>query len=188
MTSFDTDISTAHATAGYEGLFSISVRSGIGRGPTKLASFDSALLAASVANFNLLHLTSVIPPASEVHVEEEHRGISPEGGWGDRLYVVMAECRVEVSHEEAWAALGWVQEEATGRGIFVEHIGHSRARVEADIQSSLQAVCDARPGFSPGEFQMAIRGVTCEHEPVCALVIAAYESEPWRTAPVLTLP
>ena len=35
----------------------------IGRGSTELAAFDAALVGAGVANFNLIRLSSVIPPA-----------------------------------------------------------------------------------------------------------------------------
>ena len=42
----------------------IHLASGVGSGPTELAAFDAALAAAGVANYNLLYLSSVIPPAS----------------------------------------------------------------------------------------------------------------------------
>ena len=38
----------------------------IGRGSTELAAFDAALVGAGVANFNLIRLSSVIPPDGEV--------------------------------------------------------------------------------------------------------------------------
>ena len=40
----------------------IYVSSGIGYGQTKLAAFDAALNEAGIANFNLIKLSSVIPP------------------------------------------------------------------------------------------------------------------------------
>ena len=40
----------------------IHLSSGTGEGPTPLAAFDAALWHASVANYNLLCLSSVIPP------------------------------------------------------------------------------------------------------------------------------
>ena len=41
-----------------------------GTGPTALAAFDAALRGAGTANFNLVRLSSVIPPASTVAVLE----------------------------------------------------------------------------------------------------------------------
>lgn len=181
----------------------IDVTSGIGSGPTKLSAFDAALREAGIANFNLIHLSSVIPPGSEIvkspvqrhpfiraHVEQpsedhgEHRQL---GAWGDRLYVVLADRRVERPHEEAWAGVGWVQEEATGRGLFVEHAGHSESQVQADIESSLEGLIRGRPDVRFGPGDLLIRGTVCIDEPVCALVAAAFESEPWRGEPIIDL-
>ena len=43
----------------------IQISTGIGIGPTQLSAFDSALNNAGVANYNLLKLSSVIPPKSK---------------------------------------------------------------------------------------------------------------------------
>jgi len=48
----------------------ITVRTGSGTARTPLAAFDAALLSAGVANFNLVTLSSVIPPHSRVRVVE----------------------------------------------------------------------------------------------------------------------
>lgn len=155
----------------------ISVRSGTGTGSTPLSAFDSALRAAGVANRNLVYLSSVIPAGSDIRADIEPT--EAMGAWGDRLYVVRAECRVEVHNEEAWAGLGWVTEEATGRGLMVEHEGHSRAQVDADIESSLDELAARRPGFAEQSRDRLVCGITCESDPVCALVVAAFHSEPW---------
>ena len=44
------------------------MRTATGTGRTLLAAFDDALLAAGVANFNLITLSSVIPPGSSIRV------------------------------------------------------------------------------------------------------------------------
>src|SRR5687767_4361245 len=99
----------------------IHLASGIGTGPTKLAAFDAALNHVGIANYNLLRLSSVVPPKSELILHEETipKEIMP-GGWGDRLYVVMAEQREHIPNAEAWAGIGWVQEKKSGKGLFVE--------------------------------------------------------------------
>ena len=121
----------------------------MGEGPTKLAAFDAALCDAGVANFNLIYLSSVIPPHSDIQVSVDG-SVRVEGEWGDRLYVVMAEQRTDVMGEEAWAGVGWVQQEHDGRGLFVEHHGFSELKVRGDIKASLGALCDARAGIRPG--------------------------------------
>ncbi len=169
------------------GGLTIAITSGIGAAHTALAAFDGALREAGIANFNLIPLSSVVPPGSTVIVTD---GIAeaPEGAWGDRLYVVLAECRVQVPNEEAWAGLGWVQDDATGKGLFVEHTGHSRPQVESDIEASLGSMTDGRREVSFGEPQFVVRGTVCHAEPVCALVTAVFESDAWAGAQVIELP
>lgn len=155
----------------------IHVAGGVASGPTELAAFDSALYAAGVANFNLLSLSSVIPPNSQVIV---HDGKAPEiaGDWGDRLYVVKAEYRTATPGIEAWAGIGWIVDSTTSRGLFVEHEGESKDYVESQIRKSLKSLADVR-GVDFGEVSMKVAGITCEIDPVCALVIAVYKAEAW---------
>ena len=156
----------------------IQIASGVGRGPTRIAAFDAALREAGVHNFNLVYLSSVIPPAAHV-LPLEGRPAGVEGAWGDRLYVVMASERVQEPGAEAWAGMGWVQQEGTGKGLFVEHEGHSEATVRWEIEASLTSMQAGRPErFGP--VQSVVRGVRCQGEPVCALVVAVYEAEPWE--------
>jgi arginine decarboxylase len=164
----------------------IDVSSGVGAAATELAAFDAALREAGVANFNLIHLSSVIPPDSAVVVAAGEPAV-PEGKWGDRLYVVMAECRVHARDEEAWAGVGWVQDHSTGRGLFVEHFGNSQHRVDADIEASLTALAAGRPEVSFGSVRSVVRGTVCHGEPVCALVTAVFGSSRWPSTDVIVL-
>ena len=158
-------------------LRTIQIATAVGTGPTKLAAFDDALLRCGVGNFNLIRLSSVIPPATEV-VKAEGR-VDVLGNWGDRLYVVMAEQRVDRVGREAWAGIGWVQHEPTGRGLFVEHEGLSEDQVCSDIEHSLAALVQGRPGVEFGEPQMVVTGGRCFGEPICAMATAVYESAGW---------
>jgi arginine decarboxylase len=80
--------------------------------------------------------------------------------------------------EEAWAGLGWTQEPESGRGLFVELHGPSKRCVENAIESTLDSMKEARP-YEYGKNESQTAGVVCEGDPVCALVIAVYESERW---------
>lgn len=149
---------------------------GIGRGPTTLAALDGALLVAGIAHFNLIALTSVIPPGATII---SHTGAATSnGGWGDRLYVVIAEQREERMGHEAWAAVGWVQDETTGRGLFVEHCGESRKQVEVSVEASLEAMASAR-GLDPTLAQIRVEGTQCDGTPCCALVVAVFAAAGW---------
>ncbi len=155
----------------------IKVSAGIGIGPTQLSAFDSALNDAGVANYNLIRLSSVIPPKSEIQVSKQSLTNLP-GQWGDRLYVVMAEQRAHIPNEEAWAGIGWVQDKKTGKGLFVEHEGSSEKSVRNDITQSLEALMATR-NVDFGKINMEVVGTTCKHLPVCAMVVAVYQASDW---------
>lgn len=155
----------------------IQVVSGIGSGPTTLAAFDAALIDAGIANYNLIALSSVIPPGTELTFPDQAEDVG--GQWGDRLYIVIAQERVETPNVEAWSGIGWVQDPTDRRGLFVEHHGFSESAVRRDITNSLEALC-ANRGIELGEIRMQVAGVTCEHEPVCSLVAAVYQPADWN--------
>jgi arginine decarboxylase len=158
-------------------LRTIQVSSSVGTGSTTLAAFDRALLACGVGNFNLLRLSSVIPPDTDVIPSSGPADVL--GDWGDRLYVVMAEQRVDRPGRQGWAGIGWVQHEETGRGLFVEHEGYSEDQVRSDIEHSLSSLVEARPNVEFGPIQQVIRGAECDGEPICAMVVAVYEAAGW---------
>jgi arginine decarboxylase len=162
----------------------IHLGAGIGAGPTTLSAFDSALNDAGIANYNLLRLSSVIPPKTDLVIHEGHIDQELPGEWGDRLYLVMAEMRADTPNMEAWAGIGWVQDPETKKGLFVEHEGHSEASVRRDIQQSLEALMATR-NVDFGPIQMKVAGTTCRHLPVCAMVVAVYQASDWHNEPRL---
>lgn len=158
-------------------IVNIYVTKGTGEGPTTLAAFDSALFNAGIANYNLLRLSSVIPPEAVILRPGKHK-MPIDGVWGDRLYVVMAEYRTAEIGIEAWAGIGWVVDSITGKGLFVEHEGSNKDKVTRDIQHSLEALMQTR-SIDYGEIHMELNGVMCENEPVSAIVVAVYKAEAW---------
>lgn len=158
----------------------IYISKGSGTGPTPLAAFDAALNSTGIANYNLIHLSSVVPPRSEIVVSAA--AIPAEvmpGTWGDRLYVVMAEDRIDTPGKQIWAGVGWVQERGTNKGLFVEHTGDSEESVRTQIRLSLQALMDTR-GVDFGEINMQLHGAECIDEPTCAMVVAVYQASDWN--------
>jgi arginine decarboxylase len=171
-----THAETAACTAAETAPFGlITIASGVGRGPTLLAAFDTALLDAGVANYNLLCLSSVIPPGSVI---ERRRWISPEQHWGQRLYCVLSQARDDQPGHVVHAGIGWVHCAKGGHGLFVELHDHDRDRLAHDLHSTLETMQRHR-GVSLGPVQTEIASARCEGEPVCALVIAVYDSQPW---------
>ncbi len=156
----------------------IYITSGTGSATTELGAFDQALLAAGIANHNLIYLSSIIPPASIIAVNKQRPHI---GEWGDRLYCVIAQERTSIPNVEVWAGLGWVQDKETGKGLFVEHQGVNQSTVEREIEQSLETLIEGRPTMNFGPMKQHVTGLHCENSPVCALVVATFEAHPWHS-------
>lgn len=151
----------------------ITIRTGTGSGRTLLSAFDDALAAAGASNFNLITLSSVIPPGSSVRVVDT--GLS--GCHGDRLYCVVSKAYADHPGEIVWAGLGWTVNPEVG-GLFVEHTGGSEESLVEQIELSLADMAERRGGgFGP--VQTVTASVHCVDRPVCALAIAAYEVAGW---------
>jgi arginine decarboxylase len=153
----------------------IHIARGLGRGPTRLAAFDTALLDAGVANYNLICLSSVIPPGSSI---VRRRWQTPPQHYGQRLYVVLSEMREDQPGQHAHAGVAWVQDPEAGHGLFVELHDSDRPRLERDLQATLQTM-QHRRGVHLGPVCSEVASVACTDDPVCALVIAVYASQPW---------
>jgi arginine decarboxylase len=153
----------------------IHLSTGTGEGPTALAAFDAALWDAGIANYNLIHLSSVIPPGSTV---ERSPWLAIRDEYGHRLYVVMATSSVSEPGRSAWAGLGWVQDASDGRGLFVELVGETGRQVDLDIESTLRSMVASR-GRSYGPIEREVVGISCRERPACAIVIAVYRCEGW---------
>lgn len=154
----------------------IIVTKGIGKGQTELSAFDSALIDAGVANYNLIPLSSVIPPDSEIKLQKfSHK----KGEFGNRLFVVMSQRRESRKGKTACAGLGWVlATDGSGRGLFVEHEGESESEIRGYINKSLSDMKKNRPDEF-GDIQELVISNTCDGVSVCALVVAVYKSETW---------
>ncbi|MGB7450172.1 MAG: pyruvoyl-dependent arginine decarboxylase [Ornithinimicrobium sp.] len=157
-------------------LFQITVRTGRGEGQTLLSAFDGALQQAGVADFNLVTLSSVIPPSGRV-VRGQGR---LAGGHGDRLLCVQAVAYADHPGEHAWAGVGWVTD-SSGKGLFVEHTGGSRETVEEQIRLSLADMVERR-GDSYGDREIALATAHCVDRPVCAIALAAFQVQGWESA------
>jgi arginine decarboxylase len=154
----------------------IVITTGTGEGPTAVAAFDAALLRAGVENYNLIPLSSIIPPGSSI---ERSTFVTPTDEYGHRLYVVMARCDAGTAGTEAWAGVGWTQEPESGRGLFVELHGSSQAVVQEAIEATLKSMQASR-GHIYSPIQCEVAGIVCREKPVCAIVVAVYQSEGWN--------
>lgn len=156
----------------------IDITCGTGEAPTVLSAFDKALFTAGIGNYNLIHLSSVIPTNHEPRVQQVNFNEVLEE-YGKRLYVVYASCTEIIPGKTAWAGLGWVMAaEEPKRGLFVEHVGETEQEVVDLIESSLNSMVSYRSEkYLPVAHKVI--GVKCVDKPVCALVAAIYQSAEW---------
>jgi arginine decarboxylase len=93
---------------------------------------------------------------------------------------VVAQARTAVPGAQAWASVGWVQD-ASGRGLLVEHHADDEVSLRRLVRASLDGLGRNRGvNFPSGGIEVA--GVRCVEEPVCALVVAVFESAAWTSA------
>jgi arginine decarboxylase len=156
----------------------IRVSAGTGTGRTTLAAFDAALAVAGVSDFNLVRLSSVVPPGSRI-LEVDGPEQLP-GDHGDALYCVYARAHASLPGHEAWAGVAWSRrDDGSGAGLFVEHEGPSRDQVATDLTHSLEDLSATRGGRYRPEGRR-ITGITCHMLPVCAVVVATFRRTGWE--------
>ena len=154
----------------------IKVTWGTGEGSTVKSAFDRALADAGIANYNIIRLSSVIPPGTEVILEKNKMN---EAEHGHRLYAVVSESYQSIPGGKAVAGLGWVtSNNDRGMGIFVEQSGTDQNEVEDIIRKSIENMRSYRPE-EHGDIKAKTAEAVCKDKIACALVVAMYKTEGW---------
>jgi hypothetical protein len=72
-------------------------------------------------------------------------------------------------------------QDASGRGLLVEHHGGGDVSLRGLVRASLDGLCRNRGvSFPSGGIEVA--GARCVDELVCALVVAVFEAAAWASA------
>lgn len=142
---------------------------GTGTGPTEVAAYDAALADANVHNYNLVHVSSVIPAGTRV----DPVGEAPDLGQpGDRLTVVEG-AATHAGPGGVAAGLGWTP--GDGPGLFYEAAGPTdEETIETRIREGLDAGRELREWDLP---ETEVRTVRIRAEPgeyASAAVLAVY--------------
>jgi arginine decarboxylase len=152
----------------------IYVVRGVGTAPTEMASYDAALAAANVHNYNLVAVSSIVPAEATVREVD----IAPDlGPAGNRLTVVQS--RVTTSEAGPIAAgLGWAT--GPGPGLFYEATGTDPAAVRAEVEAGLDAGRGLRDWtFDDERVVVTSADVEDDDQYTTVLTVAAYgDSEP----------
>ncbi len=81
----------------------IFLTKGVGKHKEKLASFESALRDAGIAPFNIVRVSSILPPGAKIVSKTKGlQYLSP----GEIVYTVIAECSTNEPHRLIAAAIG----------------------------------------------------------------------------------
>ena len=164
----------------------IAVVSAVGYGQTLLSAFDAALQCGGLHDHNLIPLSSVIPPGSQVVVRDRYD--APAEEYGNKLFVVIAEIRLAEPDAVIAAGLGWLQYD-DGRGVFVEHELQEPHGDPAEVERTLtgQIMTSLRNLAARRNVEfVAERAGSCitvtrvERQPKSAIAVAIYQSEAWR--------
>ncbi|MDO8498725.1 MAG: pyruvoyl-dependent arginine decarboxylase [bacterium] len=162
----------------------IKVVTGVGIGKTLLSAFDAALKDCGVYNYNLIVLSSIIPPHSQIERVEQYQ--TPPEEYGYKLYIIKAENRSETLGEVIGAGIGWYQLE-DNRGMFVEHnfTGQDKDEVEKSliqlIKDSLKDLCQFRGfDFDESKVNTAISVTAVGNTSTCVLALSIYQSQGWE--------
>lgn len=152
---------------------SIRVVWGTATASTAMGSYDGALAAAGIENYNLVRVSSVVPAGASVTAV----GTAPDlGPAGERLTVV--EGRATVAPEEtgsACAGLGWALEES-GRGIFYEASGTDPDAVRDAVRDGRRAGERLREWSFTTRDERLVASGTSDDEYATAVVVAVYGS------------
>ncbi len=159
-------------------MVTIRIVTATGTGPTEMAAYDSALAAVGAEKYNLVRLSSVIPPEAEVVSTTD---LSTVGDIGDRLHVVQAVATT--TGEDATAGLAWADTARAG-GLFYEASaqGHAAAAtVEAELEAGIAHGIELRDWTIEDRDRHLVSVSPGDDTAGCALVLAAYgrPDEPW---------
>jgi arginine decarboxylase len=149
---------------------------GTATGPTPMASYDAALAAANVHNYNLVAVSSVIPADTPIEVVGEAPSLGPAG---ERLTVVEGRATIAPDEDgEAVACLGWSRE-PEGPGIFYESSGTDPMAVREAVDIGIASGRTLRSWNFEEEGRRLVTAASDPRQYATAVVLAVYgESTP----------
>lgn len=150
----------------------VRVAAGTGTGPTELAAYDAALASIGLHDYNLRHVSSIIPPGASVEIVDRLPDLGPAGG-----AVTVVEARaVAAGPARVAAALGWTHS-PEGAGLFYEAAGEVDADTLRDrIDRGLAAAVALRErSFEvAGAQQVETASASADDGSVAAVVVGVY--------------
>jgi arginine decarboxylase len=152
----------------------VRVAAGTGTGPTELAAYDAALASIDLHDYNLRHVSSIIPADATVEVADRLPDLGQAGG---AVTVVEAKA-VAAGPAQVGAALGWTRSNE-GAGVFYEAAGEADVETLRDrIDRGLAAATELRDReFAvQGAEEIETASASVEDGYVAAVVVGVYGS------------
>ncbi|MFX1511985.1 MAG: pyruvoyl-dependent arginine decarboxylase [Promethearchaeota archaeon] len=152
----------------------IFVVKGTGFGSTKKSAFDDALKSAGIENFNLIPLSSVIPPDTELEVIEKYpKTIVP----GTMQPVVMACVSSNVPDQNISAGVGWRISKENNGGIFVEVSNTEKLEVtKKELELGVKEISEHRNWVWRDKGQFVLEEtIVPEGKAASIVVVAVYD-------------
>ena len=154
----------------------IYITKGKGEGHTSKSAFDDALNDAGLGNLNLISVSSIIPPGSEIEIERTNM---PQWPVGSFVHAVLGISNVRKG-ETTGIALGWAI--AKEGGVIMEQEGHNCSKTaEEDVIIALEEMKRRRSWNWIGDS----RKISIEIKPSqpwgSVVVAAVYEKQEYRS-------
>jgi len=149
----------------------IFIVSAVGTGCIPKSAFDDALFRVGIHNFNLMPLSSVIPPQTNIIITKTYpREILP----GTMQPVVLAHHESESRSQVISAGIGWML--AKEGGVFVEVSGTwDGDTTEAQLISSVEELSQRRDWNWVQSCQTRVKETQVADKAACVLVCAVYD-------------
>lgn len=152
----------------------IRVLGGRGTGPTALSSYDAALASVDLHDYNLVHVSSVVPAGTPVEAAETAPDLGPAG---NRLTVVEARRTLAPGGDgPACAAIGWALPRK-GAGVIYEGSGTDPEATRGEVREGLRAARELRDDRDWTGEETGIELATARSHPeryVTAVALAAF--------------
>jgi len=124
----------------------INIVWGKGHGPTKKTAYDSALKKTGIHNYNLISLSSIVPPNTNVI---KSGSIDQEWETGTIVSVVQARNTSSNVGEKISAGLSWKKTNGNNGGIFLEeHCDNDKNKCKKKLYAGMNKMIKNRPEWN----------------------------------------
>lgn len=140
--------------------------SGIGKSKYELVAFDSALIHAQIANYNLLRVSSILPIGAKYEEELDKKE-------GSALLVAYATISSNVKGDVIASAVSVaIPKDKECVGVIMEYSGHCSKEVAEEIVRKMAEIAIQNHGIEVEEIKSSAMGAVVEDEDYVSVISA----------------